>query len=52
MNPLVVEVKTPDFKQNLTHMVGDWKIDPNIVFDVLRRAADEWNRMKVIDEGV
>lgn len=51
---MVGGVKTPAFKQTISHIVHtveDWRIDPDMVFDVLRHAADEWHKVEMADKA-
>lgn len=54
MKALAAGVKLPEFEQKVLHMVemaGDRRSDPDMVFNVLRRATDEWNTVEIADKA-
>lgn len=51
---LAAGMKPLEFKRNFVHMVdmtGDWRNDRDMVFDVLRRAVDEWHTVEVASKS-
>lgn len=49
----MTRVESLELKRKVLHMVNvarDWRNDPDMVFDVLCRAADEWHTVEVVDK--
>ena len=50
---LVAGIKPPELKTKVINMLSlteNWKDDPDVVFEVLRKAADAWTTVEMADE--